>query len=304
MNQTSLAQESATTDHAAPEFNLTPPPHAGVMAVTKRNGREEPVDLNKIVRAVSRCCEGLYAVDPMRVATQDHQRPVRRRHHARARRAVDPDRRAADRRRARVRAASAARLLGALHRQGSARPGDPRLLAVDRPRPRGRPDQRAPAGLRAGERAQAQRRDRRRRATSASSTSACAPCTTATCCKHPTTARTVIETPQQFFLRIACALCEDVPEALDAVPAAWRRWTTCRARRRCSTPARTHEQLSSCFLLDSPRRFAGSDLRRVHRRRDALEVLRRHRPGVPPRALARLADPRPPTATRTASCRG
>src|SRR3546814_14248473 len=31
--------------------------------------------------------------------------------------------------------------------------------------------------------------------------------------RHPHT-RKVIETPQQFFLRIACALIEDVPEAL------------------------------------------------------------------------------------------
>ena len=54
----------------APVFNLTPPPHAGVMAVTKRNGHREPVDLNKIVRAVARCADGLYAIDPMRVATR------------------------------------------------------------------------------------------------------------------------------------------------------------------------------------------------------------------------------------------
>jgi ribonucleoside-diphosphate reductase alpha chain len=40
------------------------------MRVTKRNGQREPVDLNKIVRAVSRCCEGLHSVDPMRVATR------------------------------------------------------------------------------------------------------------------------------------------------------------------------------------------------------------------------------------------
>jgi ribonucleoside-diphosphate reductase alpha chain len=38
------------------------------MRVTKRNGEREPVDVNKIVRAVSRCADGLDAVDPMRVA--------------------------------------------------------------------------------------------------------------------------------------------------------------------------------------------------------------------------------------------
>ncbi|MEZ6005496.1 MAG: ribonucleoside-diphosphate reductase subunit alpha [Planctomycetota bacterium] len=40
------------------------------MQVQKRNGSLEPVDLNKIVRAVSRCAEGLADVDPMRIATR------------------------------------------------------------------------------------------------------------------------------------------------------------------------------------------------------------------------------------------
>jgi ribonucleoside-diphosphate reductase alpha chain len=40
------------------------------MRVRKRNGSLEPVDLNKIVRAVSRCAEGMEAVDPMRVSTR------------------------------------------------------------------------------------------------------------------------------------------------------------------------------------------------------------------------------------------
>jgi len=38
------------------------------MRVTKRNGAREPVDVNKIVRAVTRSCDGLADVDPMRVA--------------------------------------------------------------------------------------------------------------------------------------------------------------------------------------------------------------------------------------------
>ena len=40
------------------------------MRVRKRNGASEPVDLNKIVRAVGRCCPGLPAVDALRVATR------------------------------------------------------------------------------------------------------------------------------------------------------------------------------------------------------------------------------------------
>ncbi len=41
-----------------------------VMHVRKRNGAMEPVDVNKIVRAVERCCVGLTHVDAIRVASK------------------------------------------------------------------------------------------------------------------------------------------------------------------------------------------------------------------------------------------
>src|SRR5580692_12714010 len=40
------------------------------MRVRKRNGSAEPVDVNKIVRAVGRSCVGLTDVDALRVATK------------------------------------------------------------------------------------------------------------------------------------------------------------------------------------------------------------------------------------------
>src|SRR6476661_7494897 len=40
------------------------------MQVQKRNGALEPVDINKIVRAITRCCTGLGSVDPLRIATK------------------------------------------------------------------------------------------------------------------------------------------------------------------------------------------------------------------------------------------
>lgn len=40
------------------------------MSVTKRNGNKEPVDLNKILAAITKCALGLDAVDSMRVATK------------------------------------------------------------------------------------------------------------------------------------------------------------------------------------------------------------------------------------------
>jgi ribonucleoside-diphosphate reductase alpha chain len=68
--------------------------------------------------------------------------------------------------------------------------------------------------------------------------------------KHPQT-RLVLETAQQFFLRIACALSETVAEALelyhlfsslDYLPSSPTLFNA----------GTRHEQLSSCFLLDSP----------------------------------------------------
>ena len=53
---------------AQPAFALTAPHAPASMAITKRDGRREPVDVAKIVRAVTRCCDGLNEIDPMRVA--------------------------------------------------------------------------------------------------------------------------------------------------------------------------------------------------------------------------------------------
>ena len=51
------------------EYNIqTPTPH--VMRVRKRSGILEPVDVTKIVERVVSCCQGLAQVDPLRVATK------------------------------------------------------------------------------------------------------------------------------------------------------------------------------------------------------------------------------------------
>ena len=68
--------------------------------------------------------------------------------------------------------------------------------------------------------------------------------------KHPRTRR-VMETPQQFFLRIACALSENITQALEL----YRLFSTLEYLPSSPTlfnAGTTHEQLSSCFLLDSP----------------------------------------------------
>jgi ribonucleoside-diphosphate reductase alpha chain len=68
--------------------------------------------------------------------------------------------------------------------------------------------------------------------------------------KHPTT-RQVVETPQQFFLRIACALAESVGEAVEL----YHLLSTLEYLPSSPTlfnSGTRHEQLSSCFLVDSP----------------------------------------------------
>ena len=76
----------------------TPPqaPARTTMQVRKRSGDLEPVDVNKIVRAVERWCDDLLLGGPAAGGHPDHQRPLRRRHQRRARPPVDPDRGRAD----------------------------------------------------------------------------------------------------------------------------------------------------------------------------------------------------------------
>jgi ribonucleoside-diphosphate reductase alpha chain len=244
----SLVTGRDAADPAGDDFALAPPPAGSAMSVTKRNGRREPVDLNKIVRAVQRCCDGLHAVDPMRVAT----RTISGLYDGATTRELDE---------LSIRTAAlltgeepeygrlAARLLaGCIDKEVSGQGIhafsqaianghalgliNDRLLAFVAANARKLNDAIDPAydrgfdyfGLRT-------LYDRY-------------------LLRHPRT-RLVVETPQQFFLRIACALGEDVPGAL----ALYRRMA--RLDYLPSSPTlfnagTTHEQLSSCFLLDSP----------------------------------------------------
>nr|WP_276600324.1 ribonucleoside-diphosphate reductase subunit alpha [Nannocystis sp. ILAH1] len=80
--------------------------------------------------------------------------------------------------------------------------------------------------------------------------------------RHPQT-RQVIETPQQFFMRIACALAESVAEAreLYALLSALEYLPSSPTLFNAGT---RHEQLASCFLLDSPRDQLSHIYQRYH----------------------------------------
>ncbi|HYM87125.1 MAG TPA: ribonucleotide reductase N-terminal alpha domain-containing protein, partial [Pseudoxanthomonas sp.] len=218
------------------------------MSVTKRNGSQEPVDLNKIVRAVQRNCDGLHAIDPMRVAT----RTISGLYNGATTRELDE---------LSIRTAAlltteepeysrlAARLLAdtitkevtgqeihafsqSILRGHEVGLINDRLLGFVQTNARKLNDALdASLDLRFDYFGLRTLYDRY-------------------LLRHPHT-RKVIETPQQFFLRIACALSEDVPEAL----ALYRRMGNLDYLPSSPTlfnAGTTHEQLSSCFLLDSP----------------------------------------------------
>lgn len=229
-------------------FALTPPPTATAMSVTKRNGSREPVDLNKIVRAVQRNCEGLHAIDPMRVAT----RTISGLYDGASTRELDE---------LSIRTAAlltgeepeysrlAARLLaGYITKEVTGQ----EIHAFSQSVTRGHE-----VGL-INERLLNFVQTNARKLNDALDASldlhfdyfGLRTLYDRYLLRHPHT-RKVIETPQQFFLRIACALSEDVPEAL----ALYRRMGHLDYLPSSPTlfnSGTTHEQLSSCFLLDSP----------------------------------------------------
>ncbi|UJR85313.1 ribonucleoside-diphosphate reductase subunit alpha [Sandaracinus amylolyticus] len=228
------------------------------MRVTKRNGAREPVDVDKIVRAVRRCAGGLDDVDPMRVATRTigglYDGATTREldqlsiHTAAALIAEEPQY-----------AKLAARLLASYvdkevrgqeihafsqsiaagHRLGLV---NDRLFDFVARHARKLNDAIRPErdqlfeyfGLRT-------LYDRY-------------------LLRHPE-ARLVVETPQQFFLRVATALSESVSDALEL----YERFSTLSYLPSSPTlfnSGTRYEQLSSCFLLDSPEDDLGSIYRR------------------------------------------
>lgn len=270
MNQESPVAVAA--EHDAPQFALTPPAHASGMTVTKRNGRREPVDLNKIVRAVQRHCEALHAVDPMRVAT----RTISGLYDGASTRELDE---------LSIRTAAlltaeepeygrlAARLLAeCIGKEVAGQEIHAFSQSVARGHDLGLVGDRLLGFVQANARklndaldASLDRRfdyfglrtlyDRY-------------------LLRHPT-ARTVIETPQQFFLRIACALSENVPGAL----ALYRRMACLDYLPSSPTlfnAGTTHEQLSSCFLLDSPE----DTLESIYRRYADVAMLSKFSGGI------------------------
>jgi ribonucleoside-diphosphate reductase alpha chain len=92
--------------------------------------------------------------------------------------------------------------------------------------------------------------------------------------KHPKS-RLVIETPQHFFLRIACALSESVSEALELY-ALFSSLEYLPSSPTLFNSGTRHEQLSSCFLLDSPE----DHLERIYQRYTDVALLSKFSGGI------------------------
>ncbi|MBW3551410.1 MAG: ribonucleoside-diphosphate reductase subunit alpha, partial [Proteobacteria bacterium] len=218
------------------------------MSVTKRNGAREPVDLNKIVRAITRCSQDLYAIDPMRVAT----RTISGLYDGASTRELDE---------LSIRTAAlltaqepeygrlAARLLaGVIEKEVAAIDINAFSQSVQRGFDLGLVNARLLGFVQANARKLNDAIDHS--LNNRFDYFGLRTLYDRYLLRHPT-ARTVIETPQQFFLRVACALSEDVSDAL----ALYRRMAQLDYIPSSPTlfnAGTTHEQLSSCFLLDSP----------------------------------------------------
>jgi len=231
------------------------PPPAGptlrpptTMRVTKRNGTTEPVDLDKIVRAVGRSCAGLDAVDAMRVATKT----ISGLYDGAMTSELD-----------RLSIQTAASLLSEEPQYGRLAA---RLLAtyIDK-EVRNQVIHAFSQAIATGHRlglvnarladlvtrharklndAIVPERDREFEYFGLRTVY------DRYLLRHPET-RLVIETPQQFFLRIACALTETMAETLEL----YRLLSSLEYLPSSPTlfnAGTSHEQLSSCFLLDSP----------------------------------------------------
>ena len=254
---------------------ITPPaPEAGTstMKVRKRNGSLEPVDLNKIVRAVGRCCVGLTQVDPLRVATRTisglydgattrelDQLSIQT---AAALTAEEPEysRLAArllatyiDKEVAGQEIHSFSQSIAAGHRQG--------LLAF---------------------RLAAFVAENARKLNAAIETSrndlfeyfGVRTVYDRYLLKHPET-REALETPQHFFLRVACGVSESVSQAVEL----YRLFSSLEYLPSSPTlfnSGTQHEQLSSCFLLDSPQ----DELRSIYDRYTDVAMLSKFAGGI------------------------
>jgi ribonucleoside-diphosphate reductase alpha chain len=262
-------------DHVAPERGGPAPPLEAAagpsMHVRKRDGRLDPVDVNKIVRAVRRSADGLASVDIMRIAVKT----IGGLFDGATTRELD---------RLSIQTAAsliaeepeyshlAARLLGCYiekevmnqdihsfsqsisvgHRLGLVSDGTAKFVAADARKLNSAANRGCDLFEYFGLRTVYDRY----------------------LLHHPTT-RDVLETPVYFFLRVACGLSSSVSEALGLfnLIASHRYMPSSPTLFNSGTP---RSQMSSCYLLDSP----GDDLEAIYARYTDVARLSKYAGGI------------------------
>lgn len=242
-----MSSEAVQTDVVMPAVPSVPP--EPVIRVRKRNGTLEPTDINKIIKAVRRCCDGLPDVDPMRVAsktingvfdgTSSRDLDLLSIQTAASLTVEDPQY-----------AKLAARLLSEymskeVRGQGIQTFSQSVSMAASLDMANDR--------LQSFVRANSRKLDDAIRTHRDDNFDYFGLQTVYDryLLRHPKT-RFVIETPQQFFMRIACALSETVSEAIELYTS-FSSFEYVPSSPTLFNAGTRHEQLSSCFLLDSPK---------------------------------------------------
>ncbi len=242
------------------------------MQVRKRNGELEAVDLNKIVKAVSRCCVGLSRVDALRVATKTisglyngattQELDELSIQTAASLTAEEPEY-----------ARLAARLLaGTIEKEVAGYNIHSFSQCIFSA---------ADQGL-IGDRLQEFVRTNARKFNDAIDIRASErfeyfglrTVYDRYLLRHPTE-RHVLETPQYFFMRVACALSQSVTEALELY-GLFSRLEYIPSSPTLFNSGTRHEQLSSCFLLDSP----GDHLKDIYKRYADIAMLSKFSGGI------------------------
>ena len=270
---TRITSPAATSEIAPPQDIPTDETYPQqTMRVKKRNGSAEPVDVTKIVRAVDRCCAGLSDIDPLRIATKT----ISGLYDGATTRELD---------RLSIQTAAALIVEEPQYAKLAARLLTTYIDKEVRNQEIHAFSQSIAAGHRLGllnDRLQDFVLQNSRKLNDALDPKrdrefeyfGLRTIYDRYLLKHPTT-RQVIETPQQFFLRIACALAETVADALDL----YRLLSSLEYLPSSPTlfnAGTRHEQLSSCLLLDSPE----DDLEQIYQRYTDVAMLSKFSAGI------------------------
>ena len=266
-------------NHATPSAGIGP--HASrkkktstqtYMRVQKRDGTYEPADLNKIVKAINRCCEGLDTIDTLRVAT----RTIAGLYDGASTKELDE---------LSIQTAAsfmadepeysflAARMLSTyIEKEVSNQNIWSFSQAVEHGFEIGIINEKLMNFVKSNSRKlnHAIRRDRN----SLFHYFGLRTVYDRYLLKHPDT-RMVFETPQYFFLRVACAISDNIKDALELYDlfSSLEYLTSSPTLFNAGT---RHQQLSSCFLLDSP----DDDLGAIYKKYGDIAMLSKFSGGI------------------------